>query len=83
MSLFARVVCLAEAELQEYGGIGGRVAGGRHPYAVPPANTVARRDSTPELIEKRKREQAQRAEVRERLRLIAIEGRGSLKTITT
>ena len=67
--------------LQEYGGIGGRVAGGRHPYAVPPSNIVTRRDMTPERIEKRKRELQQRAEVRERLRQIAIEGRRPLKTL--
>ncbi len=79
MSLYDRMVLLEG--LVEYGGIGGRVAGGRNPFAIPLANITTRRDMTPDRLEKRKRENEQRAEVRERLRRIAIEGRGALKTI--
>jgi len=67
-------------DLVEYGGIGGRVAGARNPFAIPLANITTRRDMTPDRLEKRKRENEQRAEVRERLRRIAIEGRTPLKT---
>lgn len=77
--------------LEEYGGIGGRIAGGRHPYRVPPSNTippantiVTRKDMTPELLAKRQRELEQRAETRERMRQLAIEGkRRPLKTLSS
>ena len=76
MSLHDRVVLL------EYGGTGGRVAGARHPFTMPQVNATTRRDVDTDLIEKRKRENERRADVRQRLRQIAIEGRGQLKTVT-
>jgi len=78
-----------ELPLTEYGGIGGRIAGGRHPYRVPPSNTippanviVSPKDMTAELMAKRQRELEQRAETRERMRQLAIEcDRRPLKTL--
>lgn len=75
MSLHDRVVLL------EYGGIGGRVAGARKPLQLPLSPSITTRDMTPELVEKRKRELRQRAEVRERLRQLSIEDRRPLKTL--
>ena len=71
---------LQESALTE-GGIGGRIAGARRAYSVPPPDVAGARDMTPELIKKRKRELEQRQDVRERLRVLAIESRRPLKTL--
>lgn len=80
MSLLARL--LPESALTE-GGIGGRVAGARRGFTLPPptSKTSGARDMIPELVAKRKRELAQRQEVRDRLRMLAIESRRPLKTL--
>jgi len=80
MSLFDRL--MRGSALTE-GAIGGRIAGARRAYTLPPptSGTAGQRDMTPELIKKRKRELAQRQEVRERLRILAIESRRPLKTL--
>lgn len=75
MSLHSRVV------LHEYGGIGGRIAGGRHPYSVPPSNIVYKPYMTPDQAKKAQRREAQRQKTREYLRKLALEGRRPLKTL--
>ncbi len=69
MSLYERVV------LTEYGGIGGRIAGGRHPYSVPPSNVIVKPEMTPEQADKIKRREERRRETREYLRKIALEAK--------
>jgi hypothetical protein len=67
--------------LEEYAGIGGRVAGARHPFRIPQPQVRTRKDMTPEMVEKAKRRQEMRAKTREYLRQIALgEGRRQLKT---
>lgn len=67
--------------LTEYGGIGGRVAGARRAIRMPVSPTISTGGIAPEMVEKRKREQRQRTEVRERMRQLAIEDRRPLKTL--
>ena len=80
MSLFDRVVTEA-ADLHEYGGIGGRVAGGRHPYKVPLSNVVYKPSMTKERAEKTARREMRRRETRDYMRQLALEGRRPLKTL--
>jgi hypothetical protein len=58
--------------LEEYGGIGGRVAGARHPFKIPQPQVRTRKDMTPEMVEKAKRRLEMRAKTREYLRQIAL-----------
>jgi hypothetical protein len=76
VSLFER---LNEDSLHEYGGIGGRTAGARHPFRIPRANVSANKVKTPDQIANAKRRQAKRADTRAYLRQVALgEGRRPL-----
>jgi len=75
VSLFDRV-------LTEYGGVGGRVAGARHPHRIPRSNTASNRVLSPEQAKKIKQANAARQSTREQMRKIAIESRRPLKTIS-
>ena len=43
---------LRDRVITEYGGIGGRVAGARHPHSVPPPASINHDQMTPERDEK-------------------------------
>jgi hypothetical protein len=69
-------------KLAEYSGIGGRVAGARHPFRLPLSNVSINKTMTPERREKIREREQRRQDVRERLRQIALgEGRRPLKTL--
>lgn len=68
--------------LHEYGGIGGRVAGARHPFKIPQPQVRTRKDMTPEMVEKAKRRIETRAKTREYMRQVALgEARRKLSTL--
>lgn len=81
MSLFDRIVLHESQDLAEYGGIGGRVAGGRHPYKVPLSNVVWKPSMTKERAEKAARRELRRRETRDYMRQLALENRRPLKTL--
>jgi hypothetical protein len=81
ISRFRQLAETFRSALTEFGGIGGRVAGARKMVSLPMSPVVTFGGMTPELAEKRRREQEQRADVRDRLRQLSIEDRRPLKTL--
>lgn len=76
MSLFDR--------LEEYGGIGGRIAGARHPFKIPLSNISIDQasDMHDKMAENARRRALVAARTRSRLREIALgESRRRLKTL--
>lgn len=69
--------------LDEYGGVGGRVAGARHPFRIPLSNVHQGKPGMAAKHAKKIKEiEQRRQDVRERLRAITLgEGRRPLKTI--
>jgi len=74
-------VSLADRVLTEYAGVGGRVAGARHPHRVPSSNVSVNRVMTKAQAAKFKDQQANRQSTRDQMRKIALESRRQLKTI--
>jgi hypothetical protein len=74
---------LADRILVEYGGVGGRVAGARHPHRIPRSNTASNRVLSPKQAKKIEDANAARQSTREQMRKVAIgESRRPLKTIS-
>jgi len=74
-------VSLRDRVITEYGGIGGRVAGARHPHSVPPPASINHDQMSPERAEKLSRREDSRRKTRDYLRQLALEGRRPLKAL--